>query len=65
MIIFRCKLYFFLIMSDDESSPPTKRRKSETTSDLEISPILTDSYQDKSNDFTPDTKVFKKKTLFN
>ncbi len=44
-------------MTDDESSPSTKRRKSETTSDLEISPILTNSYEDKSNDSFPDTKV--------
>jgi hypothetical protein len=38
-------------MSDDEYSPIAKRYKSETTSDLEISPILTDSYQEKSVDF--------------
>ncbi len=35
-------------MSDDEDSPLAKRYKSETTSDLEISPVLTDSYHDKS-----------------
>ena len=37
-------------MSDDEISPPSKRSKLESTSDLEISPILTDSSQDKSGD---------------
>ena len=35
-------------MSDDEFSPVIKRHKSETTSDLDISPILTDTSQDKS-----------------
>ena len=44
-------------MTDDEDSPSVKRYKSETTSDLEISPVLTNSYQEKSNDFFPDTKV--------
>jgi len=34
-------------MSDDGYSPLAKRYKSETTSDLEISPVLTDSYQEK------------------
>lgn len=37
-------------MTDDEYSPSAKRYKSETTSDLEISPVLTDSYHDKSVD---------------
>jgi hypothetical protein len=34
-------------MSDDGYSPLSKRYKSETTSDLEISPILTDTSQEK------------------
>jgi hypothetical protein len=38
-------------MSDDEYSPLAKRHKSETTSDLETSPVLTNSYQEKSVHF--------------
>lgn len=46
-------------MSDDEDSPLAKRYKSETTSDLEISPVLTDSYQEKFVDL-----YFKKRNIF-
>ncbi|CAF3733659.1 unnamed protein product [Rotaria sp. Silwood1] len=42
-------------MSDSEDSPSAKRYKLEITSDLEISPILIDSYQDNS---IQDTKIF-------
>jgi hypothetical protein len=38
-------------MSDDAYSPLAKRYKTESTSDLEISPVLTDLSQDKSVDF--------------
>lgn len=34
-------------MSDDDYSPLVKRYKTETTSDLDISPVLTDSFQEK------------------
>lgn len=42
-------------MSDIEDSPSAKRYKSEATSDLEVSPILTDSYEDKSVKFIKKT----------
>jgi len=51
------------MMSEDEDSPLAKRYKSDTTSDLEISPVLTDSYQEKSFD-SQDTKVFERKLIF-
>jgi hypothetical protein len=38
-------------MSDDDDSPLAKRYKTENTSDLEISPVLNDSSQEKSVDF--------------
>jgi len=50
-------------MSDDEYSPLAKRYKSEATSDLDISPVLTDSYQEKSFD-SQDAKVFERKLIF-
>lgn len=38
-------------MSDEAISPPIKRKRlDESTSDLEISPVLTESSQDKSAD---------------
>ncbi|CAF0904352.1 unnamed protein product [Adineta steineri] len=44
-------------MTDYEDSPPSpKRYKSETTSDLEVSPVLTDSYQE--NSFNYERKIF-------
>lgn len=49
-------------MSDDEYSPLAKRYKSEATSDLDISPVLTDSYQEKSFD-SQDAKVFERKLI--
>ncbi|CAF0956179.1 unnamed protein product [Rotaria sordida] len=42
-------------MSDNEDFPSAKRYKLDETSDLEISPILTDSFQDNS---IQDTKIF-------
>ncbi len=50
-------------MSDDEFSSLAKRHKTEDTSDLDISPILTDSSQDKSVDLYQ-TEEKKKKTSF-
>jgi hypothetical protein len=47
-------------MSDDEFSSLAKRHKTEDTSDLDISPILTDSFADKSVDLY---QIEKKKKI--
>ena len=49
------------MISDDEFSPLVKRYKADNTSDLDISPILTDLSQDKSVDFN---RIQRKKLSF-